>query len=100
MIESISQISPLVSPDASANRVGIAGSGGADFLSLIGRGVAQVDASLGQATAVVNALASGKDIAIHDVMIAMERARIDLTLMSEVRNRLIEGYQELTRMQL
>lgn len=73
---------------------------GTNFLALIGQGLTHVDTSLGGATAKANALASGKDIAIHDVMIAMEQARIDLTLLSEIRNRLVESYQELARMQL
>jgi flagellar hook-basal body complex protein FliE len=30
----------------------------------------------------------------------MERARLDLMLVVEVRNRLVEAYQELSRMQL
>jgi len=37
---------------------------------------------------------------LHQVMIDAEKARIGLELMLEIRNKLIEGYQELMRMQL
>lgn len=73
---------------------------GTDFLSMIGNGIARVDESLKTADSQLRALAAGEDIPVHELMISMERARTDLMLMAEVRNRVIEGYQELTRMQL
>ncbi len=48
----------------------------------------------------VRAVAAGQDVATHDVMISLEQARMQLTLLSEVRNRVVEAYQELSRMQL
>ncbi|HEY2344245.1 MAG TPA: flagellar hook-basal body complex protein FliE [Xanthomonadaceae bacterium] len=72
----------------------------ADFSQVIGEGLAQVDHSLKTADLEVREVAAGKDIPIHDVMIALERARMDLTMAVEIRNRLVDGYQELMRMQL
>jgi len=37
---------------------------------------------------------------IHTVMIAMEEARLSMQLAVEVRNKLVETYQELSRMQV
>jgi flagellar hook-basal body complex protein FliE len=71
-----------------------------DFLAVVQGGVARVDVSLQAADAKLRGLAAGDPIPLHDVMIAMEQARIDLTLIAEVRNRIVEGYQELIRMQL
>ncbi|MGH8078753.1 MAG: flagellar hook-basal body complex protein FliE [Lysobacter sp.] len=73
---------------------------GVDFATMLGDGVAGADASLKTADAQLRALAAGQDIPLHDVMISMEKARIDLTLIAEVRNRIVESYQELMRMQL
>jgi flagellar hook-basal body complex protein FliE len=73
---------------------------GADFSSMIGDGLNRVDASLRDADAKVRGLVAGDDIPLHDVMISMEKARLDLMLVVEVRNRLVEAYQELNRMQL
>lgn len=73
---------------------------GTDFMTLLGDGLARVDHSLQTADTQLRSLAAGENIPIHDVMISMEQARMDLTLMAEVRNRAIEAYQELTRMQL
>ena len=48
----------------------------------------------------VNDLLAGKDIPLHQAMIAMQEAGVAFQLMVEVRNKLLEGYQELMRMQV
>jgi flagellar hook-basal body complex protein FliE len=71
-----------------------------DFASLVSNGLEKVDQGLKAADGNLRALAAGQDVAVHDVMISMESARMNLMLMVEVRNRLVEAYQELMRMQL
>jgi flagellar hook-basal body complex protein FliE len=71
-----------------------------DFASVAGAGLAHVDATLRTADTLLRQVAAGQTIPVHELMIAMERARLDLTLAAEVRNRLVDAYQELTRMQL
>lgn len=78
----------------------VTGLASADFKSLLDGGLAQVDQGLKVADQQVRALAAGHEIAPHEVMISMEQARMHLTLLVEVRNRVIEAYQELARMQL
>ena len=48
----------------------------------------------------VNDLLAGKDIPLHQAMIAMQEAGVAFQLMVEVRNKLLEGYKELMRMQV
>ena len=45
-------------------------------------------------------LATGKAKSIPDVMIAAEKADIALRLMVQVRNKIIEAYQEIMKMQV
>lgn len=45
-------------------------------------------------------LAAGKTDNIPDVMIAAERAEIALKLMVQVRNKIIDAYQEVMKMQV
>jgi len=71
-----------------------------DFSAVLTEQLARVNGDLQAADTQAVALAAGRDVPVHDVMIAMEQARLDLMLVVEVRNRLIEAYQELTRMQL
>ncbi len=48
----------------------------------------------------VNAMLSGQNVPLHQTMIAMEEASVSFQLMVEVRNKLLESYQELMRMQV
>lgn len=48
----------------------------------------------------VEAVLAGKAENIHEVMIAMEKSQLSFQLMVEVRNRVVETYQELSRMQI
>ena len=45
-------------------------------------------------------LASGKTDNIHHVMLALEDAKLSFQLLVQVRNKLLEGYQEVLRMQV
>lgn len=53
-----------------------------------------------QAGQAIDLLATGGAADVHQVMIAVEQASIALDLMLEIRNRVLEGYQELIRMQV
>ena len=48
----------------------------------------------------VNGLLSGKNVSLHQAMISMEEASVSFSLMVEVRNKLLDSYQELMRMQI
>lgn len=73
---------------------------GSDFASMLSGQLGGVDEALKASDAQLRTLAAGKADAPHDVMIAMEEARMQLMLVVEVRNRVVEAYQELVRMQL
>jgi flagellar hook-basal body complex protein FliE len=45
-------------------------------------------------------LQSGQNVSLHQTMIAMEEASVSFQLMVEVRNKVLESYQELMRMQV
>lgn len=41
----------------------------------------------------------GEDVEIHDVMIAGQKAKTSLDLLMQIRNKTVDMYKELTRMQ-
>jgi flagellar hook-basal body complex protein FliE len=53
-----------------------------------------------QAGNAIDMLATGQAADVHQVMVAVEEAGIARDLMLEIRNRVLEGYQELIRMQV
>ena len=60
----------------------------------------ELNNSVGAAETAMRDLASGKPVELHDVMISLERARISVQTFVQVRNKLVESYQDLMRMQL
>ena len=46
------------------------------------------------------AMVVGQAPSIHDTMIAMEKADISLRFLTQVRNKVVEAYQEIMRMQI
>jgi len=73
---------------------------GNSFSSLLGKMVSEVDAQQQVSNQSVNALQSGANVPLHQAVISMEEANVSFQLMVEVRNRLLESYQEIMRMQI
>ncbi len=73
---------------------------GESFSNILGRMVQEVSAKQGAANDAVAALQSGQNVSLHQAVIAMEEANLSFQLMVEVRNKLLESYQELMRMQV
>jgi flagellar hook-basal body complex protein FliE len=70
------------------------------FEKLVSGLVNEVSAKQAAAGESVNSLLSGQNTSLHQTMIAMEEASISFQLMVEVRNKMLESYQELMRMQV
>lgn len=59
-----------------------------------------VNARLVNAENELQKLASGEQTNIHHVMLAVEDARLQFQLVAQVRNKVMEAYQDLMRMQI
>ncbi|HWD18201.1 MAG TPA: flagellar hook-basal body complex protein FliE [Verrucomicrobiae bacterium] len=76
------------------------GSSSGSFENLLGSFVGDVNQKQAAASDSVNSLLSGKSSSLHQTMISMEEASISFQLMVEVRNKLLDSYQELMKMQV
>jgi flagellar hook-basal body complex protein FliE len=45
-------------------------------------------------------LVKGEDVDIHEVMLSTEEAKMSLELAVQIRNKIVEAYQEINRMQI
>jgi flagellar hook-basal body complex protein FliE len=70
------------------------------FAGVLDNLVQGVNAKQTAATQALQDLQSGQNVSLHQAMIAMEEASVSFQLMVEVRNRLLDSYQELMRMQV
>lgn len=89
-----------LSPGILPNPVGVPNTAPAGFDKLVTGLVNEVSAKQAASSEAVNGLLSGQNVSLHQTMIAMEEASISFQLMVEVRNKLLESYQELMRMQI
>lgn len=48
----------------------------------------------------VDMFIKGEDVSMHDVMIAMNEAQMSMQMLLEVRNKVVEAYQEINRLSL
>ncbi|WP_160686075.1 flagellar hook-basal body complex protein FliE [Clostridium sp. C2-6-12] len=55
---------------------------------------------ISQANSVTNGFVKGQDVNIDEVMIKGQEASLSLQFLTQTRDKLLEGYKELTRMQL
>jgi flagellar hook-basal body complex protein FliE len=70
------------------------------FENLLGNFVNEVGQKQSAANDTVNALLSGQNVSLHQTMISMEEASLSFQMMVEVRNKLLDSYQELMKMQV
>lgn len=71
-----------------------------DFGSLLMDALKQVSGTQAEARQMQNDLMAGQPVEFHDLMIAMEKASVGMQLTVQVRNKLLEAYQEISRMQV
>ena len=71
-----------------------------DFGNWFAQEVQSVNQRLQVADTDIAKLASGQAPSLHEVMIHMEEAKLSLQLLAQVRNRLLDAYQEVMRMQV
>jgi flagellar hook-basal body complex protein FliE len=95
-IEAISGIGGVAPVGATA--VPKAGSG-ADFASQLGRGLESLQAAQDKADDLSVQAATGKLTDVHDYMIAATEANLATQLTVAVRNKAVEAFNEIMRMQ-
>jgi flagellar hook-basal body complex protein FliE len=70
------------------------------FSEFLSRSIDEVNDLLGSADKSAREVATGKAENLHDAMITMEKAETAFKLLVQVRNKVIDAYQEVMRMQL
>ena len=72
----------------------------AGFADMLGKAIGQLQSVSDNADAKVNAMATGQDVELHDVMLAVETESIARSLATTIRNKAVEPSQEDFRMQM
>uniref|UniRef100_A0A7C2EKC5 Flagellar hook-basal body complex protein FliE n=1 Tax=Ammonifex degensii TaxID=42838 RepID=A0A7C2EKC5_9THEO len=75
-------------------------SGAGSFGEVLSRAIKEVNAAQVRADEAIKAFLSGETKDLHQVVLATEEAKLMLELAVQVRNKVVEAYQEISRMQI
>ncbi|MGK5088603.1 flagellar hook-basal body complex protein FliE [Bdellovibrionota bacterium FG-2] len=70
------------------------------FSDILKNSVEQVNEHQVQADTAMKELVSGRTKNVHETMLAVERADVSLKLMMQIRNKVLDAYKEIMRMQV
>lgn len=83
-----------------SSQVGSVGEAGKTFADVMKNSMEKVNEYQVQADQAIKELVAGKTKNIHETMLTIERADTSLKLMMQVRNKILEAYREVMRMQV
>lgn len=78
--------------------VGPGGPSAGSFGEVLGRALEELSRLENRADELTARLARGEAVELHEVIIATEKAQLALDLALQLRNRVVEAYQEIMRM--
>ena len=73
---------------------------GANFGGMITDAVKQLNQLQNEADTAATQAASGQNVDLHNVLVTVEEASLAMQLAIQVRNKMVESYQEIMRMQV
>jgi len=90
--------SPAIAPLTSAPGAGKTENGGGSFADMLSGLVNDVNGLQAKAGELRTDLIAGESPDLHQIMIASEKAGVAMELLIEVRNKIVEAYDQLLRM--
>lgn len=73
---------------------------GISFSNVLSDAISKVNDSEVNANNKIESLIKGEDVEMHEVMLAMQESVLSLQALIEVRNKTVEAYQEISKLQL
>lgn len=77
-----------------------AATGEGKFANVLQDSISEVNKLQQKADQSITALATNGEASLHETMIAMEQADVSFRMMMQVRNKIVEAYQEVMRIQV
>lgn len=100
-VEEVSRLDEILRPASSQPQPRLSedkAAAGTSFADLLKNSLKEVNTLQQEADRAIKELATGGKTSLHDTMIALERADLSFRLMMQVRNKIVEAYQEIMRM--
>jgi flagellar hook-basal body complex protein FliE len=88
-------IAPAIQPIT-----GTAPAGGGSFQDMLNTAINKVEATGGEADASIERFLGGEGEELHTTVLATQRAEISFEMFQQVRNKVVNAYQEIMKMQM
>lgn len=98
--QSLNLLPELSAPRADGSVVKSLKENNVSFGETLNQAVKDVNALQTEAGKAVEKMVDGENVDLHDVMIAVEKAKTSFDLLMEIRNKTIDAYRELMRIQV
>ena len=95
-ISALGAIAPIAGPSPVRTEAAKPG----EFLSALNSAIGAVEHSRAEAGAAIGRLISGEGEELHSTALAVQRAELSFDLFLQVRNKAVQAYQEVMRMQV
>ena len=99
-IPPVASVTPAAAPVAPATAADAAPGSPGGFGATIADALESVSQAEFNADMLAQDVATGGDTSVQELMVAMTKASLSVDLLVQVRNRAVEAYQEIMRMQL
>lgn len=93
-------INPIRSTPLAPTSPGAPATGGPGFKEALIDSLKETNDLQNQAQKAMEGLASGKSNNLHETMIAIQKAEVSFKMLTQVRNKIMNAYQEIMRMQV
>jgi len=93
-------LNPGLSPTDSKADLNKAGEAGPSFTDTLAKSIEEVNHLQKEADLAIEKLASGESQNVHGAMLAVTKADTAFRMTMQVRNKIVEAYQEVMRMQV
>jgi len=100
MVKELTGLIPGSVQNPTADKRREASKGEGSFGEMLAKSLEKVDALQEDADAAVKKISEGESGGVQEAMVAIEKADVAFKLMMEVRQKIIDAYQEIIRMQV
>ncbi|PLR84208.1 flagellar hook-basal body complex protein FliE [Bacillus canaveralius] len=90
----------ILKPQETVNRTYTPYEAQQNFSAILKESIEKVNEAQQKSDILTEKLAKGENVDLHQVMIESQKASVSLQLTMEIRNKAIEAYQEIMRMQV
>ena len=99
-MNTISSLQPIIPVEPLSSSVGTGTGAGPSFTAALSRAIQNVESTNEEADAMTRQFLAGEPVDLHNVAIATQRAALDFETLLQTRNKIVQAYQEVMRLQL